>query len=86
MRPELALRVGEVHQLHILRGQLAEVLQELPGLATRARAVRLGGQRQQRILLSLRYILIILVHYYYYIIINIKYLFVDICIFESFDV
>ena len=69
MRPELALRVGEVHQLHVLGGQLAEVLQLLPGLAPRARAVRLGGQRQQGILLSLRHIL--LIDTYYYVIINI---------------
>ena len=45
--PEVALRVAEVEDLHILCGQLTEVL-ELPGLGPRAGAVGLFDHVQKR--------------------------------------
>ena len=45
--PVVALRVAEVEDLHILGGQLTEVL-ELPGLGPGAGAVGLRGDVQKR--------------------------------------
>lgn len=45
--PEVTLRVAEVQDLHILSGQLTEVLQ-LPGLGPRAGAVGLLVYVQKR--------------------------------------
>ena len=45
--PVVALRVAEVEDLHVLGGQLTEVL-ELPGLGPRAGAVGLLDHVQKR--------------------------------------
>ena len=45
--PVVALRVAEVEDLHVLGGQLTEVL-ELPGLGPRAGAVGLFDHVQKR--------------------------------------